>query len=165
MTRRPCWLPGRLCWLQLEPVESSGAGARGTLVMQVREWGSEVRQRARACARVRVACTVASAAAGMFAALPNEYIYDFYCHSKSLEAPYDDNLLTWSGLAAWLQTVEADDAARRGQGPAKPAPRWVGNLIAALLRWAGPKGVEFGMYSVDYHYIRWVCGGGRGGSA
>ena len=35
-----------------------------------------------------------------------------------------------------------------------PAPRPVGNAIAKLLTWLGPKGLEFGRYSIDYHYIR-----------
>ena len=40
-----------------------------------------------------------------------------------------------------------------GQGP-KPAPVWVGNIIAQLLQWIGPRGLEFGRYSIEYHYIR-----------
>ena len=40
-----------------------------------------------------------------------------------------------------------------GTGP-DPAPRPVGNLIAKLLTWLGPKGLEFGRYSIDYHNIR-----------
>lgn len=43
----------------------------------------------------------------------------------------------------------------RAQGP---APRWLGNILATVLTWLGPKGLEFARYSVDYHYIRW----GRG---
>ena len=35
-----------------------------------------------------------------------------------------------------------------------PAPKWVGNIIAKLLTSIGPKGLEFGRYSIDYHYIR-----------
>ena len=30
----------------------------------------------------------------------------------------------------------------------------MGNLIAKLLLWLGPKGLEFGRYSIDYHNIR-----------
>jgi hypothetical protein len=30
----------------------------------------------------------------------------------------------------------------------------VGNIIAKLLLWLGPKGLEFGRYSIDYHFIR-----------
>ena len=36
----------------------------------------------------------------------------------------------------------------------KPAPKAVGSIIAKLLTWIGPKGLEFGRYSIDYHYIR-----------
>ena len=43
-----------------------------------------------------------------------------------------------------------------GTGP-DPAPRFVGNIIAKLLTWLGPKGLEFGRYSLDYHNIRnWI---------
>ena len=43
-----------------------------------------------------------------------------------------------------------------GTGP-DPAPRVVGNIIAKLLTWLGPKGLEFGRYSLDYHNIRnWI---------
>lgn len=52
-----------------------------------------------------------------------------------------------------MQTVVADDQAKLGQGPA-PAPLWVGSLFAKLLTFLGPKGLEFGKYSIDYHYIR-----------
>ena len=53
-----------------------------------------------------------------------------------------------------MQTVVADDEAKFGRGPEKPAPRFVGKLIAWLLTKIGPKGKEFGMYSLDYHTIR-----------
>ncbi|BDA42980.1 probable coenzyme F420 hydrogenase subunit beta [Coccomyxa sp. Obi] len=52
-----------------------------------------------------------------------------------------------------MQTVLSDDAGKLGTAP-NPAPRPVGNLIAKLLTWLGPKGLEFGRYSIDYHYIR-----------
>ena len=51
-------------------------------------------------------------------------------------------------------TVEADDAARRGEGPASPMPAWLGTILAALLRTFGPRGIEFARYSVDYHVLR-----------
>ena len=52
-------------------------------------------------------------------------------------------------------TVEADDAARLGKGPAKPMPRWVGTLLAWLLtRWLAPRGLAFAQYSIDYHVLR-----------
>ena len=45
---------------------------------------------------------------------------------------------------------------KMGTGP-DPAPRFVGNIIARLLTWLGPKGLEFGRYSLDYHNIRnWI---------
>lgn len=52
------------------------------------------------------------------------------------------------------QTVVSDDEAKLGRGPDGPAPRWLGELLATLLTWLGPKGLEFGRYSIDYHYIR-----------
>ncbi len=68
-------------------------------------------------------------------------------------------------------TVEADDAARRGEGPRSPMPAWLGTILARLLTAFGPRGIEFARYSVDYHalrnflYIRrhWAKGGGLGG--
>lgn len=53
-----------------------------------------------------------------------------------------------------LQTVIADDEAYLGKGPEKGAPRFVGNMIAWILNKVGPRGKEFGMYSLDYHTIR-----------
>ncbi|CAK0787353.1 hypothetical protein CVIRNUC_010573 [Coccomyxa viridis] len=52
-----------------------------------------------------------------------------------------------------LQTVIADDEAKLGKAP-KPLPKPVGNVLAKVLTWLGPKGLEFGRYSTDYHYIR-----------
>lgn len=43
--------------------------------------------------------------------------------------------------------------AKLGRGP-DPAPRWAGNFVAQLLQLIGPKGLEFGRYSIEYHYIR-----------
>jgi len=40
-----------------------------------------------------------------------------------------------------------------GKAP-DPAPKAVGTIIAKVLTWLGPKGLEFGRYSTDYHYIR-----------
>ena len=40
-----------------------------------------------------------------------------------------------------------------GKGP-KPAPRWIGNILATVLERVGPRGLEFGRYSIEYHYIR-----------
>jgi len=53
-----------------------------------------------------------------------------------------------------METVKADDAAKFGKGPSRPAPRFVGNILAFLLNLVGPKGLEFARYSLDYHTIR-----------
>lgn len=53
-----------------------------------------------------------------------------------------------------VQTVKADDDAKLGRGPSQPAPKFIGNLIAAILNFIGPKGLEFARYSLDYHTIR-----------
>ncbi|KAL8100057.1 7-hydroxymethyl chlorophyll a reductase, chloroplastic [Apium graveolens] len=53
-----------------------------------------------------------------------------------------------------METVKADDKAKLGKGPAEPAPKFVGNIIALLLNLIGPKGLEFARYSLDYHTIR-----------
>ncbi|CAA6662560.1 unnamed protein product [Spirodela intermedia] len=53
-----------------------------------------------------------------------------------------------------METVKADDQAKSGKGPAQPAPKFVGNIIAFLLNLIGPKGLEFARYSLDYHTIR-----------
>ena len=42
---------------------------------------------------------------------------------------------------------------KMGKAP-DPAPKAVGTIIAKVLTWLGPKGLEFGRYSTDYHYIR-----------
>ena len=42
---------------------------------------------------------------------------------------------------------------KMGKAP-NPAPRALGYIIAKVLTWLGPKGLEFGRYSIDYHYIR-----------
>ncbi|KAG1671060.1 hypothetical protein FOA52_000731 [Chlamydomonas sp. UWO 241] len=52
-----------------------------------------------------------------------------------------------------MQTVISDDVAKMG-ALRDPAPRWLGNAIAWVLNLIGPKGLEFGKYSIDYHYIR-----------
>ncbi|GAB5368282.1 hypothetical protein AAMO2058_001305800 [Amorphochlora amoebiformis] len=54
-----------------------------------------------------------------------------------------------------LETVKADDAATLGGGPPqKPAPKFVGSVIAWILEKIGPRGLEFARYSLDYHWIR-----------
>ena len=61
-------------------------------------------------------------------------------------------LLRRAGLV--LQTVQADDAAKRGQGPEGNPPRVVAELLAWLLTTLGPQGLEFAKYSIGYHYLR-----------
>eukprot|EP00667_Euglena_gracilis_P026343 EG_transcript_31642 len=53
-----------------------------------------------------------------------------------------------------LSTLEADDAAYFGRAPPTPPPPFVANLLPTVLQWLGPKGLEFGRYSIDYHYLR-----------
>eukprot|EP00470_Lotharella_oceanica_P010917 CAMPEP_0170191076 /NCGR_PEP_ID=MMETSP0040_2-20121228/50806_1 /TAXON_ID=641309 /ORGANISM="Lotharella oceanica, Strain CCMP622" /LENGTH=145 /DNA_ID=CAMNT_0010439073 /DNA_START=12 /DNA_END=449 /DNA_ORIENTATION=- len=54
-----------------------------------------------------------------------------------------------------LETVKTDDEATLGEGgPSKPAPKFVGRIIAWLLEKIGPRGLEFARYSLDYHWIR-----------
>jgi 7-hydroxymethyl chlorophyll a reductase len=53
-----------------------------------------------------------------------------------------------------MQTVQADDAAKRGEGPEGNPPRFVAELLAWLLTRLGPQGVEFAKYSIEYHYLR-----------
>ncbi|GFZ05412.1 coenzyme F420 hydrogenase family [Actinidia rufa] len=53
-----------------------------------------------------------------------------------------------------METVKADDNAKLGKGPSKPAPKFIGNFIAFILNLIGPKGLEFAHYSLDYHTIR-----------
>jgi 3,8-divinyl protochlorophyllide a 8-vinyl-reductase (ferredoxin) len=42
----------------------------------------------------------------------------------------------------------------REYGKKRKIPLWAGQLMAAMLRLSGPKGVGFAHYSVDYHLIR-----------
>lgn len=42
---------------------------------------------------------------------------------------------------------------KQGKGP-KPMPKWAGTALARVLLSLGPKGLEFGRYSIDYHFIR-----------
>lgn len=58
-----------------------------------------------------------------------------------------------SRRAIVMQTVLADDEAKLGKAPSG-APKWVGNIIAAVLSWVGPRGLEFARFSIEYHYIR-----------
>ena len=63
----------------------------------------------------------------------------------------------WSLKAPALPTLKLDSSlpcrAKLGKAP-KPLPKPVGNVLAKVLTWLGPKGLEFGRYSTDYHYIR-----------
>ena len=52
-------------------------------------------------------------------------------------------------MTLWL----ADDRGKQGKGP-KPMPTWAGSILARVLLTLGPKGLEFGRYSIDYHFIR-----------
>ncbi len=62
-----------------------------------------------------------------------------------------------TGVTVRTRVVRARAArrarAKLGRGP-DPAPRWVGELLARVLLAVGPKGLEFGRYSIDYHYAR-----------
>jgi hypothetical protein len=54
-------------------------------------------------------------------------------------------------------TTEADAVVARLRGQAvrpKGLPRWAGDLAAAVLGAAAPKGLDFARYSIDYHYLR-----------
>lgn len=51
------------------------------------------------------------------------------------------------------QTAIADDESKLGRAP-KPLPVWLGNILASVLLKLGPKGLEFGRYSIDYHVLR-----------
>ncbi|KAG6544435.1 hypothetical protein Mapa_014073 [Marchantia paleacea] len=53
-----------------------------------------------------------------------------------------------------METVKADTKAKIGKEKTKPAPKFVGNIIAFILNLVGPKGLEFGRYSLDYHTVR-----------
>eukprot|EP00803_Ostreobium_quekettii_P000456 evm.model.scf_41.5 EVM.evm.TU.scf_41.5 scf_41:174089-180627(-) len=54
-----------------------------------------------------------------------------------------------------MQTLISDDDAKLGEAP-DPMPRWLGTILAWVLGLlpAGPKGLEFAKYSLDYHYLR-----------
>jgi len=51
------------------------------------------------------------------------------------------------------QTAIADDESKLGRAP-KPLPIWIGNILASILTKLGPKGLEFGRYSIEYHILR-----------
>jgi len=53
-----------------------------------------------------------------------------------------------------VQTLRSDDDAKFGKGPAEPMPRWLGNILASVVEFVGPKGLEFAKYSIEYHYLR-----------
>eukprot|EP00252_Welwitschia_mirabilis_P020168 TRINITY_DN4884_c0_g1_i2.p1 TRINITY_DN4884_c0_g1~~TRINITY_DN4884_c0_g1_i2.p1 ORF type:complete len:432 (-),score=60.93 TRINITY_DN4884_c0_g1_i2:415-1710(-) len=63
-----------------------------------------------------------------------------------------------------METVKSDDQAKtnvkEGKKSNRRVPLFIGNLIAFILNLIGPKGLEFGRYSLDYHTIRnylYVC--------
>lgn len=66
--------------------------------------------------------------------------------------PVSGGLLNKKSLV--MQTVIADDEAKFGRGPEKGAPKWIGEMVATVLTWIGPKGMNFAKYSIDYHYVR-----------
>ena len=54
----------------------------------------------------------------------------------------------------WLTIQVCDlDRGKQGKGP-KPMAKWAGTALARVLLTLGPKGLEFGRYSIDYHFIR-----------
>ncbi|KAL3683781.1 hypothetical protein R1sor_001803 [Riccia sorocarpa] len=53
-----------------------------------------------------------------------------------------------------METVKADNKAKEGKEKTKPLPKFLGNILAFVLNLVGPKGLEFGRYSLDYHNIR-----------
>ena len=65
--------------------------------------------------------------------------------------------LQYASAKLWLTDHRSQQSslcrAKLGKGP-KPAPRWLGNMLAAVLERVGPRGLEFGRYSIEYHYIR-----------
>ena len=43
-------------------------------------------------------------------------------------------------------SAHSDDMAKFGEGP-DPMPRWLGRVLAAIVTFVGPKGIEFAKYS------------------
>jgi 7-hydroxymethyl chlorophyll a reductase len=61
--------------------------------------------------------------------------------------------------AITMKTVAADSMVKTLTEPSfepasKGAPPWLGNLLASLIRKGLPTGMEFGRFSIDYHYLR-----------
>lgn len=55
----------------------------------------------------------------------------------------------------------SDDAAKFGEGP-DPMPRFLGNILARIVEWIGPKGIEFSKYSGESHLWHQSAEAGRG---
>merc|ERR1712196_136479 len=79
---------------------------------------------------------------------------DLVRHTLDISPP----ISTGDAVPFVLETVKTDDEATLGQEAGevtqKPAPKFVGSIIAWLLEKIGPRGLEFGKYSLDYHWIR-----------
>jgi len=73
-------------------------------------------------------------------------------YELDVEPPATGGLLPREVLVE--QTVVADDQAKLGMGPEQGAPKWLGEIIAAILTTIGPRGLEFAKYSIEYHYLR-----------
>ena len=62
---------------------------------------------------------------------------------------------SWQDFA--IQTVEADGIVGEmvGKDPMEEGmPRFVGKIVAKIIREIGPKGLNFASYSIDYHILR-----------
>ena len=69
------------------------------------------------------------------------------------------NIASGSGSHEWLSvaTVTADPVLLPFLGepvPEKGMPIWLGNMVASALTFVGPKGLNFALYSIDYHILR-----------
>lgn len=61
--------------------------------------------------------------------------------------------------AITMTTVKGDSMVKSLTDPAyipgeQGAPPWIGNILARLISRSLPTGLEFGRYSIDYHYLR-----------
>ncbi|ONM03822.1 7-hydroxymethyl chlorophyll a reductase chloroplastic [Zea mays] len=79
---------------------------------------------------------------------PNHHLYGILVLSIGIEL-----VVTMTIRLAYIH-VNKQTNGSTGKGPSKPAPRFVGDILAFLLNLVGPKGLEFARYSLDYHTIR-----------